>query len=77
MFCFHNFGMVQDGYQYCVKCNKAIVAPCPHKWKHTGTVYDDLVREDKILSSFIHECEKCGEVKEYNIKVERIKRLGS
>jgi hypothetical protein len=32
MFCFHKYSEVKEDFQYCLKCGKAIVAPCPHKW---------------------------------------------
>lgn len=61
MFCFHKYGEIKDGFQYCLKCGKAIFVKieCQHKWKtirignvkHGGLVY---------AVNYVQECEKCG-----------------
>ena len=66
MFCRHKYGDVQsDGYQYCTKCNKAIVAPCAHKFARiatfNGSRTTNLSRHEYV--EYHLECTKCGTMK--------------
>jgi len=75
MFCFHKFGNVDNGYQYCKKCNKAIpvsLPKCSHKWeiidKYSRVKYNF---QGEITSTtgflYILQCSECGDIKEKNI----------
>jgi hypothetical protein len=64
MFHRHKYGKVEDGYQYCIKCGKAILAPvakCQHVWKADGFIsnckeWDSLVtRASRKLEEDITE----------------------
>jgi hypothetical protein len=66
MFCFHKYGKVEDGYQYCKKCGKAIVIPCDHKWKHIENAQFEFdVLPTKVIK--ILQCKNCGEMKNFRI----------
>lgn len=63
---FHKYGKVEEGYQYCLKCGKAIIAPQQHihKWflRTEISLVDGWSREP-CGHIFLYECENCGEVK--------------
>lgn len=67
MFCFHKYGEIKDGYQYCSKCNKARLIPCNHKWKvlsHGNITRRNPYSELRVIGDWYNlQCEKCGEVK--------------
>ena len=74
MWCSHKYGKIEDGYQYCEKCGKAIVAPlikpapCVHKWKEFSTIkqrgpWDGDYRQ----TGWMFRCELCGEMKKVSI----------
>ena len=75
MFCWHKWGEIKEGYQYCKRCGVAKRVKCVHKWKkthehkvHHTSIYERNVTQaqleklapDGIL--FILQCELCGEV---------------
>ena len=62
MFCFHKYNKVEDGYQYCKKCGKAIVAPCSHKWELIKTLeVSNAFSGDKANHYiFVLQCSNCG-----------------
>lgn len=66
MFCWHKYGNVQsDGYQYCIKCNKAIVAPCVHIYSKIAT-FKGQTRSSMGNRDFVEyhlQCTKCGTMK--------------
>ena len=66
MFCKHKYGDVQsDGYQYCIKCNKAIVAPCPHKFARIST-FNGVTNSAMGRREFVEyhlQCTTCGTMK--------------
>lgn len=69
MFCIHKFSDIQsDGYQYCKKCNKAILAQCNHNWvqayKRDISKPSRMYPHNDILigAQFILKCSKCGEM---------------
>jgi hypothetical protein len=72
MFCFHSYGEIRDGYQYCKKCGKAILVPCNHKWtilsqgKLGGRCNPNLT----VGNFYDRQCEKCGELKRDNFYTE-------
>lgn len=70
MFCWHKYGKVEDGYQYCEKCGKAIVSPCAHKWKRVEAfdVKDVFLNGRVRYHIYVYECEKCGEVKKVSTR---------
>jgi len=43
-FCKHKFNRIENGYQYCDKCGKAIPVICNHKW----IVYREIQKYDSI-----------------------------
>ena len=66
MFCFHKWGKIEEGYQYCSKCNAARPVKCNHKWVTLNS--GDISRRSPysgewrcIGKSFYSRCEKCGE----------------
>lgn len=61
--CKHEYGPVQeDGYQYCKKCGKAIVAPCKHEWKRIKVVEVEHWG-NKVGDIFVDECIKCLKIR--------------
>ena len=73
MFCLHNYGIVQeDGYQYCLKCGRAKLAPL----KECSHVFEILLNESQtrtipgnwgsnqiyIYNRTINRCKKCGKI---------------
>ena len=71
MFCNHKYGKVQeDGYQYCTKCNKAIAAPCPHKYERIKEYLNTRIlssgggSKQSIQQVEYHlQCGHCGDIK--------------
>jgi len=61
-FCWHKWGEVKDGFQYCKKCGLALSISCNHIW---NTISEgDIVHSDKIVGKmYIQKCKKCGEIK--------------
>jgi len=70
MFCFHRFGEITDGYQFCSKCHKAILVPCNHHWVEKE-YYDIRNRLVGVIVGIVHirECSKCGELKQFKTDV--------
>jgi len=65
MFCFHKYGEIKNGYQYCTKCGKVIVVPvipCNHKWEYVTTINTAF-----YSSVMINKCVHCGIIKQYKI----------
>ena len=66
MFCIHKFDKIEDnGYQYCTKCNTAIVAPCPHKWENLNTyTFKKRYSDNRIIEGMEYhlQCTKCGDI---------------
>lgn len=64
--CKHKYGKVEDGYQYCEKCGKAITAPlrqCNHKWVElTQYTVSNIVGHNVTGNIYIMRCEHCGEM---------------
>lgn len=66
--CKHKYGKIEDGFQYCEKCGKAISAPariCSHKYQNK----DQLKRTNRFGgSSFVYvmACAHCGDIKKVN-----------
>lgn len=65
IFCFHKYGKIQkDGYQYCLKCGKAIHE---HKWK--------LINIWRLVDMFgdpagalrLYECQICGRARKVKV----------
>ena len=51
-----------DGYQYCLKCNKAFNPPCKHKWVEVDRIQtSNVIGGNCYLLEIIYICEKCGE----------------
>jgi hypothetical protein len=76
LFHIHRFGPVKDGYQYCIKCQKAF--PVEHKclWEEveTRTVTTEDLRhpdsEKRVTAEIkILKCHVCGDLKEFRISV--------
>ena len=73
MFCFHKYGKIENGYQYCQKCGKVIAVPCNHKWE---TKSEESVNQSygaRLIhkgSFFILRCINCGEIKKSEIRVD-------
>lgn len=66
--CEHKFGTVQkDGYQYCEKCGKAILAPCKHDWKAHSSY--TLVQWGSVATGriLVYECQKCKAIRKESI----------
>ena len=66
MFCRHKYGKIEDGYQHCTKCNKAIVVPCNHKWNKLKEYraikrYEMWGTQESI--EYHLQCEHCGNIK--------------
>lgn len=74
MFHKHKYEKVEkDGYQYCSKCGKAILAPkqdCDHKWQRIDRVKisNILWGQNYIVGhKYVLECQKCGCIKSVDI----------
>jgi hypothetical protein len=70
--CEHEWGLVEDGYQYCKKCGEAKTAPpkgCDHVWEEKAThdFYLDIDHSCEVGIVIILECEKCGCLWEHKI----------
>jgi hypothetical protein len=61
MFCFHKYGKIEDGYQYCSKCGKAKVAPCIHNWNFYKE-YKKEVGGCGYTIVIVRKCSKCHEI---------------
>lgn len=67
----HRLGPVQkDGFQYCSKCGKAILAPCNHNWELIANIHKKYDWSYKLAYGQkddcierIYECSKCKEIK--------------
>jgi len=66
IFCKHKFGKIEDGYQYCERCGKAIVAPCAHQWNliQEATMKWFGTPTGKII---VQQCSRCGEIRKTDI----------
>ena len=59
----HKYGKIENGYQYCQNCGKAIIAPCNHKYylikeiRMNGMGWTD----DYII--IMSRCSICGEIR--------------
>lgn len=65
-FCWHKWGEIKDGYQYCKKCGLAISAPCNHVFKeisvHTIERNSTILGLRTVGEFHILQCVKCGEI---------------
>jgi hypothetical protein len=71
----HSLGVVQkDGYQYCSRCGKALLAPCPHNWILISEIehrYDWSYvlaygpKENTTIRTY--ECSKCKDIKKEEV----------
>lgn len=67
----HKLGSIQkDGFQYCSRCGKAILAPCKHNWKLIASIhkkydwsYQLVYGKIENYIEKIYECSKCKEIK--------------
>jgi len=81
LFHIHRFGPVKDGYQYCIKCQKAFPVNHTCFWEEVETRkitvtdppniahpegFNRTVTEVKIL-----KCHICGDLKEFRIGIEK------
>jgi hypothetical protein len=65
--CKHEYGPVKkDGYQYCKKCGKAIVAPCKHEWERIKIVEVENFGQ-KVGHIYISECKKCLKIRQEHV----------
>ena len=64
-FCWHSWGDIKDNYQYCTKCNLAIVAPCNHEYDttHESKITRMGLPSSSIGMMFIQKCKHCGNIK--------------
>ena len=67
MICFHKYGKVENGYQYCSKCGKAARVKCSHIWKNYKqyNCFDSKLDEIPRYVKFILMCQKCGSLKKF------------
>lgn len=65
----HNYGKIEEGYQYCKQCGKARTVPCNHDWEiiNEGSTYKFGSKTGRF---YILQCNNCGDIKdkqcEYN-----------
>jgi len=63
---------VKDGYQYCVKCNKAFPVEengCKHNWEIIEELHQKRNLTGNVLKiKYILQCQKCGEIKTVTIE---------
>ena len=67
--CKHKFGKVDDGYQYCIKCGKAIPVPakqCEHKFIETDKLDYQGPFQNVYKALYIIKCTKCGILRRYD-----------
>ncbi len=66
MFCYqHEYGKIEEGFQYCKKCGKAI---CVHKWEEVES-FEKIDNYTGNVVSIIKlcKCKKCGELTNFSI----------
>lgn len=69
MICFHRWGKVNAGYQYCSKCSKARIVSCAHRWqavKETRVFPDEHSRLPTKVR-YTLRCQECGDLKKVEI----------
>ena len=72
--CHHEkFGDIKDGYQYCLKCNKAFPVP-PKSHEHIWIEVSQFTTENVLTHArldtvYIKECRICGLMREYRFGV--------
>lgn len=62
IFCLHRkLSDIRDGYQYCLKCNKAFAAPivCNHEWESIKEIKVNW-EENPIGLVYVLQCKVCG-----------------
>lgn len=64
MICFHKWGKVEEGYQYCGKCGEAKLAPCQHKWEEESE-YKKTANGRVVCVGTVLQCSKCGDMKNF------------
>ena len=58
--CYHLWGSVEDGWQYCTKCGSARIAGCVHDWDVEKRSTITRVTDDaQIGEEYIYKCKKC------------------
>lgn len=62
MFCFHKYGNIENGYQYCEKCGKAKPVKCNHIFTIIRAVRLTY-HGDNVGTKIIFQCQKCGIIK--------------
>jgi hypothetical protein len=67
--CKHVFGEIKDGYQYCTKCNKAIIVECSHSWETIDNL-ESFILGNLTSIIYIQRCKKCGKIKSTEISPE-------
>ena len=72
MFCRHKYGKIEDGYQYCEKCGRAISAParvCSHEWVAHDRTKNMSPWGDGACSDIITtlQCKLCGTMKNHSV----------
>lgn len=69
--CNHVYGKVEERYQYCTKCGKAVVIPVctQHKYKIINSF--EIVSISNRITGIMHisQCENCGIIKEAKFKI--------
>jgi len=70
--CHEKLSDVRDGYQYCLKCNKAFpveVNKCEHNWETLRELQKTTNYTGSILFiKYVLRCQKCGEIKMVTIE---------
>jgi hypothetical protein len=79
MFHFHRFGPVKDGYQYCVKCQKAFPVQHTCLWEQVDSLTFETRTEptpafpngrSRITAEVrILKCHICGDLKEFRVHI--------
>lgn len=62
--CNHKWGLINDGYQYCEKCGKAIAVKCSHNYIIKGTLRVSLGGVNKGYI-YVLMCDNCGHMKNH------------
>jgi ribosomal protein S27AE len=65
MICFHKYGKIENGYQYCSKCGKAIIAPINRaECDHNFSLWKTILSREYACSDWKtvqqRKCSNCG-----------------
>jgi hypothetical protein len=68
MFHQHKYGKIDNGYQYCSICGKALPVGCSHEWEDKGHYSEKNTYNGNVYNViYVLRCTKCGDMKTISI----------